>query len=204
MHRTTPCFVALIVLLSGSAARAHHEDYGDPYEQAYARPGPYLALGGVFGLNDFENEIEADLGLRTDVDDSFGVDVRLGYRWHPAFSFELQYEWLDGFDIHLAGVPSAELDGFTLGTNAKSYLLTGPVQPYLLAGAGVTRLELRDTLGLDVDGDETGFQGRLGGGVDLYATPSVFVGVHAARVFNTGSLDDLDYTVVGANLGFRF
>jgi opacity protein-like surface antigen len=105
----------------------------------------------------------ADLGVYTfgldDVDDdAFGYMGRAGYRCHPYFSTELQFEGLADFDGSITEdeAPPAndvarkfdlELESLVFTTNVKGHLLTGRTQPFVLVGMGFMRMEskARDT-----------------------------------------------------------
>jgi opacity protein-like surface antigen len=106
-------------------------------------------------------QVDLDPGL------SIGVTGRVGYRFHPHLSAELQAEWLDGFDSYISvyklvehkpatnipwatgGTPAKDVElkdpefaaiavnPWVITGNVKGYLLTGRWQPFLLAGAGL-------------------------------------------------------------------
>jgi opacity protein-like surface antigen len=123
-------------------------DLGDPDASPPEPPGDpgiySLAYGG--GLDD----------------DTFGITGRGGYRCHPFFSTELQFEWLDDFDggsIQETGTtPGADwpdqpddtlrnyefkLETLVFTTNVKGHLMTGRYQPFVLAGLGFMRMETK-------------------------------------------------------------
>ena len=68
------------------------------YAQDYDRSGAYVGVGWSFAWDDFEDELESG-GVRADVDGSFGINGRVGYRFHPKVAAELEYEWYDDFDF---------------------------------------------------------------------------------------------------------
>ncbi len=52
--------------------------------------------------------------------------------------------------------------------------------------------------------DETDFAGRVGGGIDIYATENIVVTLDATYVVPTGDVDDLDYLSIGWGVQYRF
>ena len=195
-------------------------------EDDFARRGWLVGLGGSYAIETFEDDAEADFrkpeadgGLGPDVnlsvDNSFGVNGRVGYRCHRYFSAEVEVEWLDGFSSDLTEPGFTQLAdvGFepvVVTTNLKGYFLTGRYQPFLLAGAGVMTadIKLQDPVGLGFTGvkseSENEFALRFGAGIDLYATKHVVVSLEADYVLPFGDLDALDYITVSWGLQYRF
>jgi hypothetical protein len=97
---TRDALVVTIALLSSSVA---------PAQPDYARNGAYLGLGGTFAAyTEVEDEIEkslASLGylIPIEVDNPLGLNTRVGYRAHPHFSAELEFEWLSQADVSVPG-----------------------------------------------------------------------------------------------------
>ena len=133
-------------------------------DNEWSRDGPYLAIFIAVPFQTTEGGV--------DIEPGFGG--RGGYRFHPHFSGEVQFEWLAPRDIKRGGSKAAKLKTVTATANAKGYLLTGRIQPYLLTGIGLMHS--------DLDGTTGGFGGlpkkqsddflaRFGGGVELYIDP---------------------------------
>jgi hypothetical protein len=137
-------------------------------------------------------------------DISPGIGVRGGYRFHPHFAGEVQFEWFPSMDIKYSGVSSVELDMRTFTGNVKGYLLTGRAQPFLLLGAGLMHFELDDrvSLGIHEKGDD--FAARFGGGVDFYYDSNFVFTLDSSYVLPTGDADDLDHVLVSLGLQYRF
>lgn len=118
--------------------------------------GSAISDGGAFG---------ADAVLSTKVEDgaAWGINGRLGFRCHPRAALEAHFEWLgEDFDLSFDTVglqrsdPGNPLNGqtemhfrhatvdsdlWTAGANARFFLMTGRVQPYVLGGLGIMRLK---------------------------------------------------------------
>ena len=175
------CFAILISILMASAAAAVEP------EPDYARTGVYVGLGGLgaienFGAGGFSN--------------GGGVNARVGYRLLPNLAAEGMFEWVGGFSLG-----PVDLDAWSLTANAKAFLTTGQIQPYLLVGIGVSQAEL-EAFGVSVDA--TDFVARLGGGVDFYLTESWVLDLEVAYILPTGDIDGTDYISIGAGVQYRF
>ena len=200
--------------------------------ESFARPGLYVGLSGVFQTNPFEGEIEdllqdeADpVDLDLTFEDSGGFSALLGYRLASFFAAELQYEFIDEYDIR-AEVGPAEgkiysLTGHTLTANGKFIAPIWRVQPYVLVGVGFSSFDvdrgslapLIEALDSEIDingGTQTSFAGRLGLGIDLYLTENIVLNAQGQLVATTietpdlGNIDDLNYTGFSAGLQYRF
>ncbi len=211
-----------LALLVPSAAAA---------DEDFARPGMYVGLSGIYTHNFFDEQIDGVLsdlvGTSVDVtiDDSAGLNARLGYRAVSWFAAELQYEWVDAFEVRARalGFPARrvfDIEGHTLTLNTKWIAPFSRTQPYLLVGAGYALYEsnVNSSLGSvgsllpDNGGKQGGFAGRVGAGIDLYATRHIVVNAEVSGLITTqdfskpdrGSIDELWYLSAGLGLQYRF
>ena len=176
----------------------------------FARKGIYLG-GGLAGAaytkveDDFEKALAA-LGyvIPVDVEVPPGVDVRVGYRFHPRIAGEVQFQWFPKADIKFADIKLLELETLSLTANAKGYLLTGRVQPFLLVGAGLMHFDLKDRLGFGPSTKGEDFAARFGGGVDFYLNRNLVFAVDTSYVLPTGDLDGLDHVSFSFGIQYRF
>jgi opacity protein-like surface antigen len=147
-----------------------------------------------------------------DIDDSGGVNALVGYRVWSWFALELEYEWVDEYDVKssadgfVAGVPASasgtlySIEGHTLTANTKWIVPFWRIQPYFLLGGGVAISDvdrgdafddpllgpLLNQAGVDVkDGKKTNAAGRAGLGLDLYITKNILVNTEASVVLTT-------------------
>jgi opacity protein-like surface antigen len=180
--------------------------------QDFERPGLYIGggwsrLGEQFG-DDLNDEIEsalefddADLSA-SDTDIYAGV---IGVRVNSRLAFELVGEYYEDIPIDLseAGiVQSGDVELMSGMLMGKLYLLTGRLQPYLMAGAGYLRAEI--DFG-DVDETADAPLGRAGVGIETYLTPNLALAVQAAYSRSLDSdLDELAFFNVGGSLMIRF
>jgi opacity protein-like surface antigen len=200
-----------------SASAQDDEGDDDPDAGIYQQNGFYLGAMGVFGPWTESSSLERNADRRidpivaprtnsSDLDNAWGMNARAGYRLHPRFALEGQWEWLTDTDRENTLSDGTRVDDkislFTLTGNAKYYLLTERIQPYAIAGAGWSRSRIKQSF--DSTRRNNGFTARFGGGVDLYGSPDVALSLEAAYVLNTGGLDDLSYVSLGAGLTLRF
>jgi opacity protein-like surface antigen len=201
-----------LVLSSGSFA----QDDGD--DGQYAREGGYVGLGGVYVVEnadtgDIEDDLESDLaaagfpGTRVDldVDDTWGLNARVGSRFGSRFAMELVGDWFDDADVDIDAVgpagrvkTSEEVETWAVTYNLKGYLLTEErVQPYVVVGGGLLNVD-------DGFEDDYGFTWRLGGGYDFYQTENVVFNLEALYYLPTGNIRDFDFITVGLGVQYRF
>lgn len=229
------------VLLAGASpgiagrAEANEADVRDPFD----RRGPYVTIGGSYAYNFYDSQIEDfledELGEQgsVDVDDSSGIHARVGYRAASWFAAEIEYEWIDRYDVSVGGElgPGGsalsgklyDIEGQTLTLNTRWILPFWRIQPYLLIGAGYSffdvnrgpiapALEAQDD-DIHIDGGSRGaFAGRAGLGIDLHLTEHVVLQTEGTALITTenfetpdeGAIDDLYYLSLSAGLQYRF
>lgn len=224
---------AALLLCAGVASAEQTAPDDDPYD----RPGLYLGLAGVYTQNIFDEQIEDFLSdelatdIRVDIDDSRGINARLGYRAASWFAAELQYEWVESYDVEgsvvLGGSPVGgklyDIGGHTLTVNTKWIVPFWRIQPYLLVGAGYSVYDVGrgvlagpvEALDNDIEiegGSQSGFAARGGLGLDLYLSRNVVLTTEATALLTTddfdtpdeGAIDNLYYLSVSAGLQYRF
>lgn len=153
----------------------------------------------------------------SDVQDSWGINVRAGRRLNEWFAVELGYEWNADMDIQVAGNTIGTYGPHTVTVNAKAYLPFWRVQPYALVGGGVGFWSVKlngflQQLGGSGPGNGQGFAFRGGGGFDVYVTKNIVLNAEVAAVLNTSQfvistvtrLSDLNYISAGGGIQYRF
>lgn len=205
---TTVCALSLLLGANSALAGA----YGEPpvNEEAPAPPpappavveeemncaalGPYVGLGALYAVELFD---DGPLGAATD--NSWGFELRGGYRFHPNFAAELLYQYYADFDTD-----PGHLDGWSVSANLKGYLMTGRVQPYGLLGLGFIA---GNGSGGNYNqaakpGDD--FMMRFGGGLDVCITEHISMGPEFAYILPTSDAQDLDMLTVSLGMNYRF
>lgn len=178
----------------------------------------YVGAGLSYGTDLYEDEVDDALatGFEVNIDDTFGANARIGARVLPILAFELQYEWLDTYDIEIANAGGqSRVDVQTLTANVKLLLPIMRVHPYLLAGIGYQRYELDNnyfTGSVQFKNDEYALAGRVGLGFDLYLTESLVWYAEGTAVLSdadvripaAGQIDNLFYAGFQTGLLWRF
>lgn len=208
--RSTMVFAALTWLVCAGSAQAQAPDY--------SRAGFYIGGGFSYATDLYEDEIEGALpsGFKVDIDDNFGANARAGFRISSFFALELQYDWIDTYDITATDADvsgQSAIDVQTLTANVKLYLPIQRFHPYMLAGIGYQRYQIETSSSPEtvrLKNLDYVFAGRLGLGFDVYLTDHVLFYAEGAAVLSdatvnvplegAGEVDNLFYA--GLNTGF--
>jgi len=174
----------------------------------FSRTGFYLGAGGSYTTDLYEDEIDDAIdvpGVSVDIESTPGVNARAGLRFLKFLAVELQYEWLDQYDIDISYASlsgSLEVKQQTLTANLKIYPIPAwRFQPYILAGIGFQHFEIDGSIAgglFTANEEETALAGRAGVGLDVYLTEHIVI-------YGEGSvvLTDLDLDLpaaVGSNI----
>lgn len=170
------------------------DDRDDRRKQRNELLGPYVGGSFSLGFEQFDNTEPGD-----DFDQGFGFDLWAGSRIHPHVGVEGQLSFLRGFEIEGTGIDFNHLNGTA---NLKLYPLEGPVQPWVLAGAGVGRFEREEPDGYTLA--DTGGVMRVGAGVDVYLNDHVSLVGGIGYLFTAGDIVDTDVMEMKFGLQYRF
>lgn len=176
----------------------------------YARRGFYLGVsveGAAY--TDFSKALEDELraiGYIVDIETDMpvGWNVYGGYRVHPNFALEAEFEMMTGSDVKVFGATFAEIETRAFTGNAKLFLLPGQFQPFALVGIGVVHAEAKDKVGLGLSSRDEDFGARFGGGADFYFTENIALSARVTYMLATGDVDEADYVSFGGGLQYRF
>jgi opacity protein-like surface antigen len=185
-------FVVGILLLFALASRAQASDFD--------RTGVYAGLSGSYAI---DKGIEGDLE-GADVAGSFGIQGRLGYRFHSHFAAEVHAEYLFGFDAEIEGVGSLSYEALVATTNVKLFLATTDIQPYALVGMGLLYSGAEGSSGSGLSAYAVGPAFRAGGGLDFYFSDSIVVNLDVTYLFPFANARGLDYLSIGFGVQYRF
>ncbi len=189
-----PLFFALLALLV-CQSQAHAQGSGASGRPDFSRAGFYAGGGLSYATDLYEDEIEDALntGFGVDIDDTFGVNLRLGGRFFRFVALELQYEWLDSYDINIANAGGrSRVDAQTFTGNLKLYLPIQRFQPYLLAGIGFQRYEIDNDYLIGPfrsQDDDIDLAGRVGLGFDVYLTEHIVFYAEGSAVLSEAKID---------------
>jgi opacity protein-like surface antigen len=181
---------------------------------AYDRKGLFFGGGAFWAPELFD--------VPAQVDDSRGVYGRVGYRFHRRFAMDVRFDWLEQFDIENENATEFDITGenasgsiqpLAITTNARIYILTNRIQPYLNIGLGASYVDTQGTTHPTSNPpstrfEEKGWEGmlRLGVGTDIYVTPSIVLNLDASAAGVSGDHAGVNvgFGQLGAGLEFRF
>jgi hypothetical protein len=171
-------------VLAGWAAVASAQD-------EFGRSGPYIGAGGVYAWENFSGSASA-----TTPDDSWGYDIKGGYRFNPWFALEANWQQYVGFDD-----PAGDTDIWMAALNFKLFPLHGRIQPFASVGPGWSATN--DDRAAS-SRDSNGFAVRFDGGLDVYLARNWAFTMAAGYVLQTSGRSD--YGVVPLSFGviYRF
>lgn len=214
MHVSRPALMAALCLAPALALADPHEAEPDGKEQkpGFGRSGFYLGANFAYGFGNFyEDSIEDGVPVSVTVDDSPGLNARLGYRLLPFFALEAHYEWMDEFELKISGLPTLDQTTHTITGNLKFLLPLWRFQPYLMLGAGAQYYDIEEKVLGVLDDTDWVFAARPALGIDFYLTRRFVLNVEGAGVIalsdfsgQLSSIDTLPYVSIGAGLQWRF
>lgn len=169
----------------------------------------YVGIGGSYVSEDFKIN---------GFDDTWGGNLKIGYKLHPMADIEFDFDYLDTFDqgesFSLLGYnvdERAELDVTTymIALKGNFPISSERVRPFVVVGAGVMTADA--DIHISVNGisssagsDNTDFCGKVGLGLDLFATPNISIGVEGNYTLGFNDVEDIRYFqfTLGAALHF--
>jgi hypothetical protein len=171
----------------------------------YARRGLTVSVGAFYAPQIFD--------INANVENSKGLYGGIGYRVHPHFSIESNFNWVQGFATDwtslASGTPvsySGDLAMWSATVGGRFYILTKKIQPYLGFGVGASGAKGTFTAAGAQAIDYKEFSGNISfdGGIELYLSDSLAVGADAAIYLPGGDLGGLNYSTLGGKLIYRF
>lgn len=110
------------------------------------------------------------------------------------------------------------VDAWTLTADARAFLPLGRVHPFATVGVGLmsaeydestyaafpTPIQFRTVITGNIGKDEVAFAARFGGGIELYLSEHVLVGIEASYVLPTGPLDFMKFISGDIGVQYRF
>ena len=171
-------------------------------DDEYGRSGPYFGVGATYAFENFSG----DANDRS-VDDSWGYNIRGGYRFNEYFALEIDWDHFVGFDGDGFEGFGGDADIWMIGASGKLYPFSGIIQPYLSAGAGWCGID--DSRALDanhMDGyDNTGFAARFAAGLDVYVGRNWALFAEAGYFLPTGGrVGEYDAIPISFGVFYRF
>ena len=97
-------------------------------EVDYAKSAWYVSVGGSFDVHLFESTVNDISDSVVDLDNAWGIDIKVGKRIKRWLSLEVEYEYINGFDFTIFDEKVNSLQVNTLTGNVKFHY---PIQRFL-------------------------------------------------------------------------
>lgn len=165
----------------------------------YSSPAVSLGIGGSLIFEQFDTGMD-----ELSFDESFGLNIKAGYRFTEHFEGVVDYILIDGFDGEVYGVEALELSGYAITLNGKYYPFIGRIQPYGLLGIGLASMEIKDTLGFGLSESETDTVLRAGAGIDISVSNHLTLFTEISYYLTQGDIEDTDFIPLTAGVKFTF
>jgi opacity protein-like surface antigen len=178
------------------------------YAQGAGSTGYYIGIGGSYAFENFDADDDIDL----DFDDTWGLNVKAGYRFSEQLALEFNFDYLSEFEadtrVRMFVPAEAELQIITYMIVGKfwPWLSPGAVKPFFDVGIGFMDADLDiEVLEIDVGWEsETDLCAKLGGGVDFFIAPNVSIGAEGSYVWGFGDLDEIEYFNLTLGIAYHF
>ncbi|MFH2002090.1 MAG: porin family protein [Planctomycetota bacterium] len=182
-------------------------DLGSKKAPECLREGFYAAAGEQTVHADYNTtKAQERLGDRFKTCDSYGPELRAGYRFNPYVATELLFQNYASSDYRYANRYVGYYDVWAVTLNLKGYYpIADDFQPYASVGAGYIDWLMKDGLNMGLNRNQGELAGRLGLGFDAYITKNwVFYMEFSYTHTFDAYLDDYDLWPIAAGLQFRF
>lgn len=191
----------LVVALACGSVRAEEDEFN--------RKGAFAGLGASFEVPAFQGILTGRGG------DSWGFNVRGGYRFNEYVAAEGIYEYADKFGGSVTSPLTGRKRSADVQTNlgAAGWKLILPLnrfQPYLWGGIGMlnangnAKIQRLDGATVRASDSNTGFMGRVAGGLDVFLTREISVYTDASYVMPATGPTDLYYFSLGFGGRYNF
>jgi opacity protein-like surface antigen len=180
--------------------------------KTYGLQGLYFGVSGAYALENMDVDHEGtDVGLN--IDNSFGIHLKVGYRVNNTLSFEGTFDYLPGFDSELSDSENLggltdvktqfELDVKALMASVKASFNREYIIPYLTMGVGMMSPEAKmvvsgregnQTVTVTTDAEiDTDYCAKFGLGIDYFVREYISIGLEGHYTLGFGDLENVKY-----------
>lgn len=194
----------LIVLVASGLLPHHAQARGE-----YATRGLHIAFSALFATPSWEDALRQEVSeaiqapALISLGSTGGFDLRGGYRFTERVDFEMGFEYLAPYALNVTGFGNGEASSWMYYVDARLFLLTDRVQPYILLGMGAYHIDyVAGSTG--VSRDATDFAPRFGGGLDYYFDYRWGLTGEINYVIGTRRINGHDRLAIGFGAFYRF
>ena len=169
----------------------------------------YVGAGGSYAIEDFDGG---------DFDNSWGVNVKAGYNLHPLLDIEFDFDYLNKFEdrdeFELLGINfegKADLNIMTYMIALKGYfpISTEKVKLSVVVGGGIMYADLDSKVrvngsSISYSYDETELCGKVGLGLDFFATQDISFGIEGNYTLGFNDLEEVRYFNFTLGVAYHF
>ena len=196
-------FILIAVLFFSVCTAGAEQDRSDYF---------YIGAGGSYAIEDFNSDL--------DFDNSWGINGKIGYQFDELGAVQFDVDYLNEFSgddsVSILGV-SVDTDSdvtiMTFLLSLKGYFpgLMGPLQPFVIAGAGLMYVDMDTKVTSNIPGvsasdstDETDFGFKIGLGSDYNVNQNVSLNFEGNYTLGIGDVDDFRYFNFILGASYRF
>ena len=169
----------------------------------------YVGAGGSYAIEDFDGG---------DFDNSWGVNAKVGYHLHPLVDIEFDFDYLNEFEdrekFEFLGMDiegEADLNIMTYMIALKGYfpISTEKLKLSVVVGGGIMYADLDFKVSVNGSSisdfyDETELCGKVGLGLDFFATQDISFGIEGNYTLGFNDLEDIRYFNFTLGVAYHF
>ncbi len=141
-----------------------------------------------------------------------GANIKAGYRLHPAFALELDYQYISGFEAEVtrndslfSSTNTVKIeDGYAVTARAKGFLSAGMFQPYGAIGVGIADLNIEGELPREFAFADLDFVTSFSVGLDVVTIAKITFYLETSYFLTTGNIKNLDFVPIYLGVQYRF
>jgi outer membrane protein W len=184
-----------------------------PY--AHAATGLYVGAGGSYAVENFDDDNDFD---NINYDNSWGINVKVGYHLHELLDLEFNYDYLNKFEVDDSSTVAGTRFDVDIDVEVMTYMFTlkgffpiasEKVKLSVIAGGGLmyadadrkVRFAGNSTSSSD---DEIDGCAKFGLGFDYFIIQNFSAGIEGNYTLGFGDLDEIRYFNFTLGVAYHF
>lgn len=184
--------------------------------------GLYIGIGGNYALQNIDTtDVNNDLrayGLQLDFSNAYGFNGKVGYHFSKLFAVELAFDYFNNLSWNQTVTISGKPATFEANLKLMTLMLAGKlspnigsevVRPFIIAGVGnmFGNIDVKTTYAgyrSTASNSNSDACGKIGVGIDFYATRNISIGVEGSYVMGFGGMSNMKYTNIDLGVAYHF